>query len=75
MTPTSNGPNMDPILEKVLVIPNNVPAKFGAKSKWFIRKPVKTPLLIPIVTVNKTIAPVIEVLNKYKKINDKAPPQ
>lgn len=32
MNPTNNGPKMDVTFDKLLVIPINVPAKFGAKS-------------------------------------------
>lgn len=59
--PTNNGPNIDVRFAILLVIPNSVPAKFGAKSKWLVKKPVKTPLFNPRAAVNKTIAPVVDV--------------
>lgn len=72
--PTNNGPNSVVIFAKLLVIPINVPAKFGAKSIWLVIKPVMIPLLRLRAIVNKTVAPVADVLNK-KGISAKAPPQ
>lgn len=63
MKPTNNGPNIDVIFDKLLVIPNSVPAKFGAKSIWLVKKPVKIPLFKLRAAVNKTIAAVDDVSN------------
>jgi len=75
MKPTNNGPNMEVIFAKLLVMPNNVPAKFGARSMWLVKNPVNTPLFKLRAMVNKTNAPVTDVSNKYREINAKAPPQ
>lgn len=75
MNPTNNGPNIEVTLAKLLVIPINVPAKFGAKSMWLVKNPVKIPLFNPRATVNNIIAPVADASNKYRTNNAKAPPQ
>jgi len=64
MNPTNNGPKMDVMDDKLLVIPNNVPAKFGAKSKWLVKNPVVVPLFTAKAVVNNIIAPVTDVPKK-----------
>lgn len=61
MKPINKGAKMAVKFPKVLEIPISVPAKFGAKSKWFVKKPKNAPLFKPKAVINKNIAPVIVV--------------
>lgn len=64
INPTKNGPKIDEIFPKLLVIPINVPAKFGAKSIWLVKKPVYTPLFRLKAAVNRNNASTTEVSNR-----------
>lgn len=64
MNPTDTGPRMDVNDAILLVIPNNVPAKFGAKSKWLVMKPEKTPPFKITTADNKIDAAKTDVSKK-----------
>lgn len=64
MKPTNSGPKIAVSDAMLLVIPSNVPAKLGAKSKWLVKNPVKTPLFKANAAVNKTNASVTDVSKK-----------